>query len=169
MSTYVFFMHPSGSVHICGPASRVKLTVVNLDRSDLSRVKPPVRFIDVICMHSAMLNVDMSSHRFVLTLSNPCRRLSDLSLLSLTICCTSFTQFPSPYPQPCCPTLVDASVSSSSRSQGNFTPRKPFGSGTSWSSFSISRAYGITPSSAPRKDRQSYSTSSDCVRYHSHS
>jgi len=94
-------------------------------------------------MHSVMLNADISLHRS-------------------TISCTSFTQFPSSCPQHCCPTLVGASASSSSQGQGTFTRKEPFVSGTSWSSSSTSRAYGITPSSALRKGRQSYLTSSGC-------
>jgi len=127
--------------------------------------KASVRYIDVICMPSAMLNVDTLSHRCVLMKRVlACDQPPDLSLVSSTICCTNSTPFPSSCPPPCCPTSADALVSFSSQGQGTFTRKEPFGSGTSWSSSSISRAYGITLSSAPQKDRHLYLTSSGCVR-----
>jgi hypothetical protein len=100
--------------------------------------KASVHYIDVICMHSAMLNDDTSSHRCVLwNVYPPANRPSDLSLVSSTICCTNSTLFPSSCPPRYCPTSVDASASSSSQDRGTFTRKEPSDSGTSWSSSSI--------------------------------
>ena len=116
-----------------------------------------------------MLNDDTSLHRCVARERVLARdRPSDLSLVSSTICCTNSTPFPSSCHPHCCHTSVDASASSSSRGQGTFIQKEPSDSGTLWSSSSIFRAYGITHSSVPQKDRRLYLTSSACVRCYSH-
>lgn len=127
--------------------------------------KASVRYIDVICMHSAMLNDDTLLHRYVVdSVRQPVTRSFDDFLVSSTICCTNSTLFLSSSPPHYYPISADASVNSNLQGQRIFTRKGPFDSGTSWSSSSISRVYGITHSSVPRRDRHLYSTSSACVR-----
>jgi len=172
----------SASVHVISHIELVTYRFVCKSRFQTTQSQVPVRtisvvaaifhknsvhYIDVICMHSAMLNDDTSLHRCVARERVLARdRLSDLSLVSSTIYCTNSIPFPSSCPPHYCPTSVDASASSSSRGRGTFIQKEPSDSGTSWSSSSIFRAYGITHSSVPRKDRRSYLTSSACVRCH---